>query len=256
MLAKWQVKLGEKVHGPFSDDQLRQLLRTGRIDFDTPVCLHESSIWRKAGEFTNLPTFNSSNVTSTKVQAAIDEVLLDRSKPISCEWHVLDEERVLGPYSTEDVQRLIATGKLTADHLLRQEGKESWKSADHFPELFPPSSASIATKPCPFCAEPIQRAAVKCKHCGEFLDGRKTPTAPVSREVVRIVERPTPSWNPGLAAVLSFLFPGLGQIYKGQLGTGIACLFLTILGYACFIVPGIILHIWSIRDAYSAKPKS
>lgn len=27
-----------------------------------------------------------------------------------------------------------------------------------------------ATKPCPFCAETVLAAAVKCKHCGSMLD--------------------------------------------------------------------------------------
>lgn len=41
------------------------------------------------------------------------------------------------------------------------------------PEAGPPSPPqSQNTRACPFCGEQILVVAIKCKHCGEFLDGR------------------------------------------------------------------------------------
>ena len=73
------------------------------------------------------------------------------------------------------------------------------------PEL--PAQAAPLTR-CRYCGEDILWGARKCKHCGEFVYSRP----------VRPADHPTK--NPGLAAVLSFFYLGLGQIYNGHLAKG------------------------------------
>ena len=106
------------------------------------------------------------------------------------------------------------------------------------------------TKLCPYCAESIKSDAKKCKHCKEILDDELRKEQLQSTALSQ-----SHSWSPGVAAVLSFFVPGLGQIYKGQIAEGLFCLILVSAGYFFFILPGIVLHICVIVGATRGKPR-
>lgn len=97
------------------------------------------------------------------------------------------------------------------------------------------------TKRCPFCRETVLIRAVKCRHCGEILDD----------DLAR--EREPRGWNPGVAAVLSLVIPGAGQMYKGQVFAGLVWLFGTLIGYAFCLLPGVALHVVCLFDAASGS---
>ena len=72
--------------------------------------------------------------------------------------------------------------------------------------------------------------------------------------VTVINHAPVRRWSPGVAAVLSFCVPGLGQLYKGQIINGIVWFCAVGLGYAALILPGLLLHFFCIVGAASGNP--
>jgi membrane protein YdbS with pleckstrin-like domain len=74
-------------------------------------------------------------------------------------------------------------------------------------------------KPCPFCAEPIQEAAIKCRFCGSMLDGSETPrpaqgaATPAHQMATsgppRVIFDGAPSWK---AWFWSYVFAGILSI--------------------------------------------
>jgi hypothetical protein len=89
-------------------------------------------------------------------------------------------------------------------------------------------------KVCRFCAEEIQDAAVKCKHCDSWLDGRDSGGAGLRPQVMRPAHPPLPPppqvivQQPGRAQPGAF-----ASGFSGCLGVVFAVVFLIVMLGVC-----------------------
>ena len=97
---------------------------------------------------------------------------------------------------------------------------------------------------CPECGREVSSAAASCPQCGH----------PITRQAVVATTEPKAKWSPGIAAVLSLVIPGAGQMYKGKVGIGLVWLVVVFVGYLLLLIPGLILHLICIINAASGDP--
>ena len=100
---------------------------------------------------------------------------------------------------------------------------------------------------CHACGKPVLEIQNFCTNCGADLSGsvvQKVSVQPVQEEKNAVV-----------AVVYSFFVPGLGQVYDGETGRGVATLIGTLVGFFIFVIPGLIVWIFGMYDAYSIAKK-
>lgn len=123
---------------------------------------------------------------------------------------------------------------------------------------------STTTKICPFCGRQTHAGAVQCPYCNAALASAMAfqgqpgvmvqgPQLPANQPAIVIQNVQTNQGqagfiprvykNPGIALLLSLIFPGGGQFYNGHAGKGFLVLFTF-----WMILP----WIWSLFDAYSS----
>ena len=96
---------------------------------------------------------------------------------------------------------------------------------------------------CSSCGKPIKKAAEVCPHCG------------VRQRAVQQTMK-----SPGTAAIASFLFAGLGQIYNGEFAKGLGIMIIQVINVVLmFLIIGFLTYpiVWilGIYDAYKSAER-
>jgi TM2 domain-containing membrane protein YozV len=108
---------------------------------------------------------------------------------------------------------------------------------------------------CPSCGNAVPDTNAQfCSTCGAKLSFGPSVSQPAITQKESQKER-TEEKHPFVALLCSFFVPGLGQVYNGETAKGLGIFFGTLIGFFIFIIPGLLVWLYGLYDAYSTSQK-
>lgn len=187
MAEGWYFQVHGLVQGPLTSGQLKQKADSGIIKRDTPIRKGETGKWVEAWHVNGLFTAPPAKKEPDPEEEAL--AYIESAGPTVAP----------PPIAGKPASRVAPAGEAFPSAAMRQ--------------LAPTTPGRL----CPFCREPIQLAATKCKHCGEFLDGSRQSNATNGGESDKRI----------LPLIFLFLFLGffgIHSFYAGRVGQGLVYL--------------------------------
>jgi len=115
--------------------------------------------------------------------------------------------------------------------------------------MLPPFN-SVSNQFCHQCGASISKVSTFCEGCGALVNQNfeyNIEKKPADSSLYTLFGNQK---NPFLAALASFLWTGMGQVYNGNLLRGFAFLIGAIISSLVFFFPGILIWLYGIYDAY------
>lgn len=223
-----------------------------------PVCMSSNNISNPACKCKyvaeeELLFFFSALMTSQELYKAIlnEFDVFNNTRAISLSHYLIKrfpetEEAIRLKQRIDSKTEKVVCGKCGTENIYNLEyyQKDKCDKCGEFLQQYLESSRH--TRKCPICNNEISINATLCPKCGEpFVDSRPR------------------LWSPGIAALLSFIIPGAGQIYKGHVWLGLFFfLFIGLIVIGSWvlnaeglgIILGLTLYIACIIDAKKGDP--
>ena len=181
-MSQYFIKRGEKVQGPLSLKSLKRLADTGQLRESDLVARSKSGVFTEITHYFKLSQNQGEASSKSKTNSS-------RSDPAVSNQNDVTANQVptsVGHKATDPLRPKTVPNKSASTPPQAYVDTHQAKASAHSPQVpfaadepqsVNPLPVPSSTKQCPFCAETIAFAAIKCKHCGEFLNSRATQSS-------------------------------------------------------------------------------